>query len=125
MDYVSVFPFSLNTSGEVVILVRREGDYYRDLGGLVSNEMSPIHAAARNLINNSSYLIIPSNIEKLLKKKPIAKDESVFREVLAKLLTLPNHMCIKNISNLFGYLYPIPYIDPEILNTTLEDSSLH
>ena len=125
MEYVSVFPFSLNNSGEIVILVRRDGDFYRDLGGHVYNEFSPIHAAAKNLINHSSYLIVPSNIERLLKKKPIAKDESIFREVLAKLLTLPSHMCIKNISNHIGYLYPIPFIDPEILNTTLEDTSLH
>lgn len=125
MEYVSVFPFSLNNSGEIVILVRRDGDFYRDLGGNVYNQMSPIHSACHNLISHSSYLIVPSNIERLLKKKPISKDESIFREVLAKLLTLPNHMCIKNIANHFGYLYPIPFIDPEILNTTIENSSLH
>ncbi|OMJ71496.1 hypothetical protein SteCoe_30278 [Stentor coeruleus] len=125
MEYVSVFPFSLNNSGEIVILVRRDGDFYRDLGGHVYNEMSPMHAAAKNLLIHSNYLIVPSNIERLLKKKPIANDESIFREVLAKLLTLPSHMCIRNIANHFGYLYPIPYIDPEILNTTLEDTSLH
>jgi hypothetical protein len=125
MEYVSVFPFSINNSGEVVILVRRDGDFYRDLGGHVYNEMSPMHSAAKNLLTHSNYLIVPSNIERLLKKKPISKDESVFREVLAKLLTLPSHMCIKNIANLFGYLYPVPFIDPEILNTTLEDTSLH
>jgi hypothetical protein len=125
MEYVSVFPFSLNNTGEIVILVRRDGDFYRDLGGHVYNEMSPMHSAARNLITHSSYLIVPSNIERLLKKKVILKDESIFREVLAKLITLPGHMCIKTITNHFGYLYPIPFIDPEILNTTLETTSLH
>lgn len=125
MEYVSVFPFSLNNAGEIVILVRRDGDYYRDLGGNVYNQMSPIHSACHNLISHSNYLIVPSNIERLIKKKPISKDESIFREVIAKLLTLPNHMCIKNIANHFGYLYPVPFIDPEILNTTLENSSLH
>ena len=125
MEYVSVFPFSLNNSGEIVILVRRDGDFYRDLGGHVYNECSPMHAAAKNLIFHSSYLIVPSNIERLIKKKPIAKDESIFREVIAKLLTLPSHMCIRSIANHFGYLYPIPFIDPETLNTSLEETSLH
>ena len=125
MEYVSVFPFSLNNSGEIVILVRRDGDFYRDLGGNIYQQMSPIHAAAKYILLHSSYLIVPSNIERLLKKKPISKDESIFREVLAKLISLPNHMCIKNIVNHFGYLYPIPFIDPEILNTTLESTSLH
>ena len=127
MEYVSVFPFSINTSGEVVILVRREEDFYKGMGGHTHNYSSPIHAAAHSLLHHSHGLIAPSNIERLLKKTQVLEtsNEYIVREVLAKLVTLPLQMCIRNVSNHFGYMFPVPYIDPEILNTNISAYSLH
>lgn len=127
MEHVSVFPFSMNNLGEVVILVRRDNDLYRDLGGTVHGMSSPLHAAAKHLIRNSRALIAPSNIEKLLNNGSIIPEDSeiLLREVLAKLISLPSYMCIKTVHNHFSYMFPVPYVDPEILNTKLTDMSLH
>lgn len=127
MEHVSVFPFSLNNLGEVVILVRRDNDLYRDLGGTVHGMSSPLHAAAKHLIRNSRALIAPSNIEKLLNNTSIIPEDTeiLIREVLAKLISLPSYMCLKTVYNHFNYMFPVPYIDPEILNTHLTDMSLH
>lgn len=127
MEHVSVFPFSLNNSAEIVVMVRRDGDFYRDLGGYVHGHHSPIHAAARYILKHSHGMIAPSNIERLIRKKQLIpeNDEALFREILAKLITLPGHMCIRNVSNYFAYMVPVPHVDPELLNTNLEDTSLH
>lgn len=45
--------------------------------------------------------------------------------MLAKFVTLPGYMSIKNVQDHFAFLLPLPYIDPEILNTTLKTRSLH
>eukprot|EP00359_Climacostomum_virens_P005199 CAMPEP_0204902324 /NCGR_PEP_ID=MMETSP1397-20131031/3599_1 /ASSEMBLY_ACC=CAM_ASM_000891 /TAXON_ID=49980 /ORGANISM="Climacostomum Climacostomum virens, Strain Stock W-24" /LENGTH=395 /DNA_ID=CAMNT_0052070817 /DNA_START=725 /DNA_END=1909 /DNA_ORIENTATION=- len=127
MEEVSVFPFSLSSTGEILILVRRDQDLYRDLGGPVRRMWSPIHAAAHHLLNNSEGLMAPTNIRRLLQKQePLPPtDEELYREVLAKFVTLPGYMSIKNVQDHFAFLLPLPYIDPEILNTTLKTRSLH
>jgi GMP synthase-like glutamine amidotransferase len=127
MEEVSVFPFSLSNTGEILILVRRDQDLYRDLGGSVRGQWSPLHAASRLFLHNSEGLMAPANIRRLLQKQEPqpATDEDLNREVLAKFVTLPSYMSVKNVQDHFAFLLPVPYIDPEVLNTTLKTRSLH
>lgn len=66
-------------------------------------------------------------MDKLVKRKPLVgyTDESIYREVLAKLLHLPRYMLLRSIAKHLGFLFPVPHVDPDLFNVNLEDSSLH
>jgi len=86
-----------------------------------------MHAAANHFINHSNAILAPSNIERLLKSNSLlpTTEESIIREVLAKLITLPSSMMIKSVSRHIGFLFPVPFLDPELLNSKVTDTSLH
>ena len=127
MGEVTVFPFSLAGGSEIVVLVRRDENLYRDLGGSVQSHFSPIHAAAFYLLKHTQTLLAPTQTQKLVQGDELLPqdDQHLFREVLAKIVTLPSQLRIRNIQNHFGYMIPVPHIDPELLNTNLTEGSLH
>ena len=127
MEHVSVFPFALNSAGELVICVRRDGEVYRNLGGAVQSHYSPLHAASLHFLKHSRTLLSESQIDLLLQKKPLLpEDDSILiRETLAKLTTLPHDLFIRNVHNHLGFLVPVPFVEAEVLNTHLTDTSLH
>ena len=53
MGEVTVFPFSVAGGSEIVVLLRRDENLYRDLGGSIQGHFSPLHAASFYLLKHT------------------------------------------------------------------------